>query len=547
MSQVELIMVGAARLCIALSRSDPSLMHRKKLPIGIQTFREIRDDGCYYVDKTGFALQLIESGKYYFLSRPRRFGKSLFLDTIAELFAGNEPLFRGLYAESRWDWTQRFPVIRLSFAEGVLHGREALDRRIEDLLRVNAESLGVAIPAGLDIVGQFGELIRRVQAAAGRRVVVLVDEYDKPILDNLTAPDIARELREGLRNLYSVIKGADAHIRFAMLTGVSKFSKVSLFSGLNNLNDITLDHAFSAICGYTETDLDSVFAAELEGLDRDAIRHWYNGYNWTGEAVYNPFDVLLLFQKRQFRPWWFETGTPTFLIDLLTQRQTWLPRLGQLETDAELLSAFDVGRITTEALMFQTGYLTIGEEEQLSGAWFYRLRYPNHEVYQSLNAALLDAWTPDVQVNVRHRRSLHRLLLANDFAGMAQLFTAVFASIPTDWYRNNPIARYEGYYASVFYAYFAALGLDVTVEESSNAGRLDMAVRFNDQVFLFEFKVVELSPEGRALQQIKERGYANRHRSEGSAIHLIGVEFSREQRNLVAFDVETLAACDDQR
>ncbi|HRD67156.1 MAG TPA: ATP-binding protein [Candidatus Competibacter sp.] len=516
-------------------------MARKKLPIGIQTFREIREDSdYYYVDKTGFALQLIQSGKYYFLSRPRRFGKSLFLDTLAELFAGNEPLFRGLFVHDRWDWAKRYPIIRFSFGGGVVQSLEDLERKIREQLHINQAALGLSCTEP-GIEGCFAELIRQAHAATAQRVVVLVDEYDKPILDNLTRPDTARIVRDGLRNLYSVIKDSDAHIRFAFLTGVSKFSKVSLFSGLNNLNDITVDASYSAICGYTDADLDTVFAPELAGLDRERIRRWYNGYNWTGEAVYNPFDVLLLFEKRQFRPWWFETGTPTFLIDLLTERQTWLPALGQLETDAALLSTFDVDRISTEALLFQTGYLTIDLEEEISGSYFYRLRYPNHEVYQSLNIALLAAWTPENRADVQHRKSLYRLLLANDFAGLERLFTAFFAGIPADWHRNNPIARYEGYYASVFYAYFAALGLDMTPEDTSCQGRLDLAVRFNGQIYLFEFKVVELVPEGQALRQIKERGYADKYRAEGQPIHLIGVEFSREQRRVVRFEVETLA------
>jgi len=533
-------------------------MTRQKLPIGIQTFHEIREDGCYYADKTAFALRLIEQGKYYFLSRPRRFGKSLFLDTLAELFAANEVLFRGLRVHGRWDWSIRYPVIHISFGGGVIGAspepltpRAELDKRILTLLQRNRRTLGLDEWQGSDVVDCFTDLIEQAHAKTGRRVVVLVDEYDKPILDNLTRPEAAAAIRDGLRNLYSVIKDTDAHIRFAFLTGVSKFSKVSLFSGLNNLNDITVDASYSAICGYTEADLDEVFGAELDGLDRAEIRRWYNGYNWTGESVYNPFDVLLLFQKRTFRPWWFETGTPTFLIDLLTERATWLPRLGQLETDAALLSAFEVGNISTEALMFQTGYLTIDAEEQLSGAWFYRLRYPNQEVYQSLNTALLEAWTPRrtdpgqvgiSQDSVGKRRSLYRLLLANDFDGLEALIGSLFAGIPNEWFTNNPIGRYEGYYASVFYAYFASLGLDIVAEESSNAGRLDLALRFNGQRYLFEFKVVELEPDGRALEQIKARGYADKYRGEGLPIHLIGVEFSRERRALAGFQVESLGA-----
>ena len=511
----------------------------RQLPIGIQTFRKIRESDCYYVDKTGFALRLIESGTHYFLSRPRRFGKSLFLDTLGELFSGNERLFRGLEVHRRWDWTQRNPVIRLSFGGGVLRDRAELDRRISDLLRINREALGVDEYPKLDVAASFGELIRQTEAKYGQGVVVLVDEYDKPILDNLLSPDAAREMRDGLRNLYSVIKDCDAQIRFAFLTGVSKFSKVSLFSGLNNLNDITVDAEYSALCGYTETDLDTVFAPELDGLDREQIRSWYNGYNWTGESVYNPFDVLLLFQKRQFRSWWFETATPTFLVDLLTERHTFVPRLEHLLTSEHLLSAFDVDRIATEALLFQTGYLTIDSVRQLGALIQYRLRYPNLEVRASLNGVLLDQLTARSDAVAENTGQLYGLLLDNDFAGMEHLFSAFFAGIPNDWFRRNPIAQYEGYYASVFYAYFASLGLDITPEESSNAGRLDMALQFNGQVYLFEFKVVELEPEGRALQQIKDRGYADKYRAEGSPIHLIGVEFSREKRCVVGFEIES--------
>ena len=513
-------------------------MTRQRLPIGIQTLAKLREAGCYYVDKTPFALRLIDSGTHYFLSRPRRFGKSLFVDTLAELFSGNAELFKGLYAEQHWDFGQRHPVVRFSFGGGVIEDRAGLDQRIRTLLHHNQQRLGHCCRDADDIAGCFAELLEAVSTRAGTRAVVLVDEYDKPMLDNLTRPEVARSIRDGLRNLYSVIKDADAHIHFAFLTGVSKFSKVSLFSGLNNLRDITVSREYSAICGYTEADLDAVFAPEIEGLDREDIRGWYNGYNWTGESVYNPFDLLLLFQERLFRPWWFETATPTFLVDLLTERQVFLPTLGQLETDAALLSAFDVEHIGTEALLFQTGYLTIDVEENLSGAWFYRLRYPNREVYQSLTGALLDAWTPPGPLGVRHRRDLHRLLLANDFRGLERLFTAFFAGIPTDWHRNNPITRYEGYYASVFYAYFASLGLDLTPEEASSAGRLDMALRFNGQVYLFEFKVVELAPEGRALQQIKDRGYAEPYLAAGVPVHLIGVEFSRQQGVVVGFEVE---------
>ncbi len=517
-------------------------MHRKKLPIGIQTFRKMREDDYYYVDKTALALRLIEEGSHFFLSRPRRFGKSLFLDMLGELFAGSEALFQGLYAHDRWDWSLAYPVIRVSFAEGVLHDRATLDRRIRAILRENADNLGIACRDPDDIPTCFGELIRRAHAATGQRVVVLVDEYDKPILDNISNPGIAREMRDGLRNLYSVIKGQDAHIRFAFLTGVSKFSKVSLFSGLNNLRDITVSPAYSALCGYTEADVDSVFAPELEGLDRQQIRDWYNGYNWTGEAVYNPFDLLLLFEERQFRPYWFETGTPTFLIDVLTERGYFTPDLSAVHASESLLSTFDVDQMPSEALLWQTGYLTFRGQRQTGARIEYTLTEPNLEVRSALHDALLKRLMGESMRAERTESRLFDRLTANDFPGLEAHFNQLYASIPADWYRNNPIARYEGYYASVFYSHFAALGLDITLEDASSHGRLDMAVRFNGQIYLFEFKVVELTPEGQALQQIKDRGYADKYRAEGLPIHLIGVEFSREQRSVVGFAVESLAS-----
>lgn len=511
---------------------------RKKLPIGIQSFQKMREADYYYVDKTGFALQLIDQGTYYFLSRPRRFGKSLFLDTLKELFEANEPLFRGLYVHDKWDWQVKHPVIMLSFADGILKSAAELKERIIEQLRFHQQTMGVRCESA-SVAGSFAELIRKTHQKFGQRVVVLVDEYDKPILDNIEEPETAREMREGLRDVYSVIKGGDAHIRFTFLTGVSKFSKVSLFSGLNNLEDITIDNRYSAICGYTDTDVDTVFGPELGGLDRNEIRKWYNGYNWTGASVYNPFDLLLLFRKREFRPWWFETGTPTFLVNYLLEKKFFTPDLAGLRGSMTLLSSFDVGQIEPEALLFQTGYLTIRKvEEPIRGQWVYTLSYPNYEVEAALNSILLAGCLGDERNSFDIRLRLLDVLNANDFPGLRDLFHSFFASIPHDWYRKNQLSGYEGYYASIFYSYFAALGLDIVVEDSTNKGRIDMTVRFNGHVYLFEFKVVEMIPEGKALEQLKARGYAEKYRSSGEPLHLIGVEFSRESRNIVAFEVE---------
>jgi hypothetical protein len=511
---------------------------RKKLPIGIQTFQKIREADYYYVDKTPFALRLIENGSHYFLSRPRRFGKSLFLDTLKELFEGNEPLFLGLQVHDKWDWHVKYPVIRISFGGGVVSDRSELDATLHQQLTCHEDRFGITARFP-DARSRFLELIRLAREKAGQRVVVLVDEYDKPILDRIEQPDVALEIREGLKDFYSVIKDSDAHIKFAFLTGVSKFSKVSLFSGLNNLDDITIDHRYSAICGYTDEDVDTIFTPELEGLDRDEVRRWYNGYNWTGEAVYNPFDLLLLFEKRQFRPWWFETGTPTFLIKLLSDRQQFTPDLAGLRSSMTLLSSFDVGQIAPEALLFQTGYLTIKDVSQpILGQWVYTLGYPNLEVESSLNSAMLSGLGAEEQTSFTTRLRLLDILKANDLAAMKDLFHSFYASIPHDWYRKNQLENYEGYYASIFYSYFAALGLEIVVEDSTNKGRIDMTVLFNDHVYLFEFKVVEMLPEGKAIEQLKAKGYAEKYRSRNQPIHLIGVEFSKEDRNIVGFEVE---------
>lgn len=514
---------------------------RKKLPIGVQTFSEIRRDNHYYVDKTALALQLVAGGKHYFLSRPRRFGKSLFLDTLKELFEGNQALFVGLAAEQQWDWSVKYPVLRFSFGGNNYTQANYLDYDLQEQLSQLEKHYGIASDTPhhpITSAGRFKNLLLVAEQHYQQPAVVLIDEYDKPILDNLLNPEQARINRDILRGFYGTIKDYDSHIKFSFLTGVSKFSKVSLFSGVNNLYDLTLDPNYASICGYTDDDIDTVFAAELVGLDRGKIREWYNGYHWLGEGVYNPFDILQLFRRRQFDNYWFETGTPAFLVDLLMQRQVPTLRLDGLFSSMDMLSSFDVDDIETEALLFQTGYLTIKQQENIGGQYFYTLGYPNREVAQSLNARLLSALVKDKAKQTLQTAQLYRLLTVNDFAGLKQLFHSFFASIPYHWYTNTHIQNYEGYYASVFYSYFMALGLRVLVEDCTNLGRIDMTLLFNEQVYLFEFKVVELVPAGEALAQIKAKGYVDKYRYLQQPIYLIGVEFSRESRNIVEFVVE---------
>ena len=514
-------------------------MVRRKLPVGIQTFRRIREGGFYYVDKTGYARRLLDDdATHYFLSRPRRFGKSLFVDTLKELFEGSEELFRGLAVHDGWNWSRRHPVLRLSFGGGN-YGRpgQLLARMAEQLADLERDS-GVPAAEGTTPSGRLTRLLAALHRRSGRRVVVLVDEYDKPILDALDDVETARTNRDDLRGLYGTIKDCDAHIELTFITGVSKFSKVSLFSDLNNLTDLTLDPAYSSICGYTEADLDTVFAAELSGLDRRRIRDWYNGYSWLGEhKVYNPFGILKLLASRRFRAHWFETATPRFLIDTLLKHGFAAPDLESVHADEDLLSAFDTDAMAPEALLFQTGYLTIAEaDDDADGLPEYRLQYPNREVRRGLNRALLDALAPNWRRTTRTGGALRRLLAAEDWAGLEALLRRLLAGIPSDWHRRNDIARYEGYWASLFYAWFQASMDGVVVEDATSRGRLDMAVLLGGNAYLFEFKVAERSEKGAALAQLRERRYADKHRVPGRAIHLIGVEISAESRDIVGFD-----------
>lgn len=505
---------------------------KKKLPIGIQTFADFRAENYAYVDKTPLIARLAEEGRYYFLARPRRFGKSLLVDTLAEAFAGHREPFAGLHLEQHWDWERACPVIRLDFGGGVLRQPAALDATLWDQLREHYEKFG-ATCRWSEIHLAFARLIEAAHRQTGERVVVLVDEYDKPILDNLERPDVARTMRDGLRNFYSVIKGQDAHLRFVLLTGVSKFSKVSLFSGLNNLKNITLDPRYATLCGYTHAELVAVFAEWLDGVDVAQVREWYNGYNFLGEPVYNPFDVLLYLDGREFKAHWFETGTPSFLVERLKQGRRLIPALDGLRLSEELLGRFDVDQIEPETLLFQTGYLTVQSVFEEFGLRRYRLGYPNREVRTSLPQVILDDYAPNLIDKELARDRLAEALRQDDPEGLHRALHAFFASIPHDWYRRNRLAEYEGYYASVVYCCFAALGVDVRPEEVSHRGQVDLAIRYRDRVWLLEFKLDEVAGPDSALEQIKARGY--HHRYAGQQITLIGINFSREQRNISGF------------
>lgn len=505
---------------------------KKKFPIGIQTFAKLRvKNDYYYVDKTPKIIELINESDYIFLSRPRRFGKSLTLDTIAELFCANKALFVGLYAEHHWDWDKSYPIIRFNFAKGVEKTRQELTNNIITQIKENADALQICLDDNESFAWLLNDLINQTVAKYQSKVVLLIDEYDKPILDNLENDDIALQMRDDLRDFYSVIKGQDANIRFAMLTGVSKFSKINLFSGLNNLLDVTLTKKFSALCGYTQNELESVFVPELEGVDLAQVKRWYNGYNWGGESVYNPFDVLLFLNDpdKTLKSYWMETGSPTFLIDKLISEQVDIVAIKHQIANDALLSAFEVGNISPTALMFQTGYLTIDQVTTMFGVVAYTLKFPNMEVQQSLNALLLDAYLGKKVLTMNNRSALYLALLGHDVNQVKQALSAFFASIPHAWHRNNTIAHYEGYWASVFYALFASLGLTVIAEDVTNKGNIDLTVIVDNHIYIFEFKVFSHKVDATtALTQIQHKAYSQKYQTADAVIHSVGVAFDKD-------------------
>ena len=514
----------------------------KKLPIGLNSLEKIIKGNYLYVDKTKNILKLIDSGDYFFLSRPRRFGKTLTVDTLKHIFEGNKELFKDLYIYDKWNWEEKFPVIRIDFSGGDFSTKEKFEERAITVLEKNQRVLGIECTKK-DPSNCFEELILKAYEKYQKPVVVLIDEYDKPILDNIEKPELAEEIRDLLSNFYGVIKGLDEYLRFVLLTGVSKFSKVNLFSKLNNLEDITVDPRFSDFCGYTEDDLDKYFSEYLKGTDREEIRKWYNGYSWLGERVYNPFDILLFISKGfAFRPYWFETGSPTFLIKLMKKQKYFIPELEEIKATDELFSSFDVYTMEIEALLWQTGYLTIKDTKiKLDGSMLYKLSYPNLEVKKSLNNILLkhlSSLTSDPKTSFQEK--LEEYLIEGNIEGLIENFKSLFASISHTNFTKNEIDSYEGYYASVIYSYLASLGIDLIAEDTTNKGRIDLTILLPDKAYIIEFKVKDGNEEKDPLQQIKEKKYYEKYQNRVKEIYIIGMTFDKNERNITEYKYERL-------
>jgi Predicted AAA-ATPase/PD-(D/E)XK nuclease superfamily len=515
----------------------------ERYPVGIQHFSELRRVNALYVDKTALIYELLrgENRSIFFLARPRRFGKSLLVSTLAEIFSGNKALFEGLYIYDKIEW-QKFPIIQLSF---VSLGIEALglEKAIEERLAIIAAQHGLTIQRP-GVALAFEELIHKLQAKYQQKVVILIDEYDSPITKGLEKGDfdLAEKHRDILKEFYSILKDNDNFIRFLFITGITKFTKVSIFSALNYLTDISLDKRFSTICGYTQAELEANFPEGIQKLADEnqltkvdcleKVKDWYNGFSWDGEAfVYNPFSVLLLLDSSQFSNYWFETGTPTFLVSMLNEKQTYV--LENIKVRASIFNTYDLRKLDSLTLLLQTGYLTIKKKLYDD---YYAISFPNKEVRESFNEMLLGDYL-DVHAG-RTGATIYDIrdaLKANDLSQVIDIIQSMFESVPFELYEKKdkdgkikPVG--ENFYHAVIYLIFNLVGVKMQAEVSVKNGRVDALVETSENIYLFEFKK-DQNPDV-AIQQMQEKNYAGKYLTSNKNIYLVGVCFSLEKRGI---------------
>ena len=513
----------------------------KRYPIGIQDFSVLREGGYLYVDKTQQMYALLSSGKYFFLSRPRRFGKSLLISKLKYFFQGRRDLFEGLWVgqHADHDW-EAHPVLHFSFST-LGYQDLGLEAALHQALERKAEAFGVSLKlSGLG--NRFEELIEAL-GSGPRKVVLLIDEYDKPLVDYLDDLPQAEANRKTLKNFFSIIKDADAHLRFFLITGVSKFSKVSLFSDLNHLNDLTTMERFATLTGYTPQELDHYFGdeypalAEANGKDvaqiKAEIQRWYNGYQWAiGKPVYNPFSVLKLFFSQQFANYWWDSGTPTFLLKAL--KRDFQYDLSAVEVGPALLDNYTLENLDWRNLLFQTGYLTItGYDEEVA---LYTLGYPNREVefsmYQHLLATYRYYASSDTQVIYAH---LKRALDKGDMEKVIAQINQVFSTIPYQLFE----AKRERFFHAILHLTFQGLGLLTQSEVSTSKGRVDTIVQAKSGIYVMEFKLDESAQA--ALDQIRKNRYGSPYLDHGQSVTALGVSFSSETKEVAEWEARPYA------
>ena len=533
----------------------------RKLPIGIQSFEKLRRDEYLYIDKTLFIWKLVQSSNPYFLSRPRRFGKSLFLSTLAAYFLGKKELFKDLYLETaeeeqaaqenRTAW-QTYPVFYLDFNTGQYNTERALMSQLNLLLSRFEEVYGTNKNEE-EVSQRFEGLLKRAYQKTGKQVVILVDEYDKPLLQTMGVNEVLNEqYRNELKAFYSVIKTCDEYIRFAFLTGVTKFSKISIFSDLNNLRDISLEKHYAGICGITQKELEANFQPEIQVLadEQDltyqetltALQQWYDGYCFApaADGMYNPFSLLNAFAKERFGSYWFETGTPTFLVNYLKEAHYFIPDLdGNVELDEAGLQTYRAVAQDALPILFQAGYLTI--KEYISDLRLYRLGFPNDEVRYGFLENLLPAYSdvPFGQTGVWVGRFVQDIRKGKVDAFMERM-QSLIAGISYDNFSSKELKLREQNYQTAVYLIFALMGQFVRTEVHCSAGRADCVVITVDTVYIFEFKLSGNGSAEDVIAQIQKQNYAAKYKADGKKIVLIGAGFEEATRTIKNWKVEQL-------
>jgi Predicted AAA-ATPase/PD-(D/E)XK nuclease superfamily len=519
-------------------------MDNKYLPIGIQDFRTLRENDYVYVDKTEQIFGLAKlMGASYFLSRPRRFGKSLLVNTFKELFLGSRELFKDLWIEDKWDWSKTYPVLHFSF-DAMSYKSNGLEKAIQFWLEDIAVKNNITFQME-NFNDQFGELIDKMSIEKGK-VVILIDEYDKPIIDYSQQATIQKAIanRDILKTFYSVLKGNSHKIRFLFITGVSKFSKVSIFSDLNHLDEITLDKRYSTITGYTQEELTTYFDAYLvdtaKNLDisyetlLETMKIQYNGFSWDGKkTVYNPFGTLNFLAKQSFQNYWFATGTPTFLLEQIRLKTHF--NFENISVNSLIFEQYDIQNIDLVSLLFQTGYLTVKSADPMTSD--YVLDYPNKEVRESFYQFVIDGLTDAPKTNYYAGNSVKELIKAfhnADLNSVRDVLNTLLSSLPAETFEEKS----EGLYHGLLHITFKLLGIYVQSEVHSSKGQADSIVITDSHVFIFEFKFNRSTKE--ALKQIHLKNYADQHRNSGKKIVGIGVNFVTKDRKIKGWAVEDL-------
>ena len=509
-------------------------MSNKIYPIGIQNFEKIRKDGYFYIDKTALIYQLVKTGSYYFLSRPRRFGKRLMLSTLEAYFQGKKELFEGLAMEKlEKDWIKH-PILHLDLNIGKYDAPDSLDKILNEAL-LGWEALYGSREGESTLALRFKGVVDRACKLTGQRVVILVDEYDKPLLQAIGNEVLQTEYRNTLKPFYGVLKTMDGSIKFGMLTGVTKFGKVSVFSDLNNLDDISMREPYVGICGMTEKEIHDNLDLELHELAAARkmtyeevcakLKEYYDGYHFVEntEGIYNPFSLLNTFKYNKFGSYWFETGTPTYLVELLKRNHYDLERMAHEETDADVLNSI-YGDDQPIPVIFQSGYLTIKGYDERFG--LYRLGYPNREVEEGFIKFLMPFYTRfNKQESAFEIQKFVREIEIGEVDAFFRRLQSFFADTPYELVKDL-----ELHYQNVLFIVFKLVGFYVKVEYHTSEGRVDLVLQTDKFIYVMEFKLDGMAEE--ALQQIDEKHYARPFLSDARKLFKIGVNFSAKTRNI---------------